>query len=181
MQNKDYLVWMDLEMTGLDVQRDHIMEVATIITDSHLNEIAQGPVIAIHMNEDQLAQMDAWCQKTHGESGLVGRCVASEISLQQAEAMTLAFIQQYVPEKTSPLCGNSISQDRKFIERYMPVLDEYLHYRLWDVSSFKEAVKRWNPEVAKGVQKTGSHTALEDIQESIAEMRHYRDHFLRVA
>lgn len=181
MQNKDYLVWMDLEMTGLDVENDHIMEIATIITDSHLNEVAQGPVIAIHMDSEQLVQMDAWCQKTHGESGLVARCTASDISLKQAESMTLAFIQQYVPESASPLCGNSISQDRKFIERYMPVLDRYLHYRLWDVSSFKEAAKRWNPEVAKGVVKSGSHTALGDIQESIAEMRHYREHFLRIA
>ena len=181
MQDKNYLVWMDLEMTGLDVQRDQIMEIATIITDASLNEIAQGPVIAIHITDDHLAQMDDWCQATHGASGLTQACRQSRVSLAQAEQQTLDFIRQYVPEKEALLCGNSICQDRKFIERYMPLVDAYLHYRLWDVSSFKEAAKRWNPAVVAAVQKKGTHTALEDIRESILEMRHYRDHFLVIA
>lgn len=179
MQREDYLVWMDLEMTGLDVQQHHIMEMATLITDSDLVEVAQGPVIAVALSEAQLAMMDNWCQETHGQSGLTQRCQESEVSLAQAEAMTLDFIRQYVSEGKSPLCGNSICQDRKFIERYMPQLNAYLHYRLWDVSSFKEAARRWAPTVADGVNKQNTHTALEDIRESIAEMRHYRQHFLK--
>lgn len=178
-QNESYLVWMDLEMTGLDVQRHHIMEMATIITDSNLNEIAQGPVVAVSLSDDQLGIMDEWCQNTHGGSGLTQRCRESHVSLAEAEQLTLRFIQQYVVAGKSPLCGNSICQDRKFIERYMPQLDAYLHYRLWDVSSFKEAARRWAPDVASGVQKKNTHTALEDIRESIAEMRHYRQYLLK--
>jgi oligoribonuclease len=178
MQNADNLVWMDLEMTGLGVDQHDIMEIATIITDAQLNIIATGPVIAISLSEAQLAVMDDWCQNTHGQSGLTTRCRNSDIDLLQAEALTLAFIQQYVPKGVSPLCGNSICQDRKFIERYMPDVDAYLHYRLIDVSSFKEVAKRWNKPVVDAVKKAGTHTALEDIQESIAEMRHYKQHFL---
>lgn len=181
MQSADHLVWMDLEMTGLDVQTHLIMEMATLITDSQLNVIAEGPVIAVSLSEDQLALMDEWCRTTHGGSGLTERCRQSRVSLAQAEQMTLAFIRQYVPERASPLCGNSICQDRKFIERYMPALDAYLHYRLLDVSSFKEAAKRWNRPVVDAVQKKNTHTALEDIRESIAELAHYRQHFLRLA
>jgi oligoribonuclease len=169
---------MDLEMTGLDVNQCDIMEIATLITDSQLNLVAEGPVIVIALTDGQLAVMDDWCQKTHGASGLTARCRASDISLAQAEAMTLAFIGRYVPKGQSPLCGNSICQDRKFIERYMPSVDAYLHYRLIDVSSFKEIAKRWNKPVVDAVQKKGAHTALEDIQESIAEMRHYKQHLL---
>jgi oligoribonuclease len=154
------------------------MEIATIITDAQLNIVATGPVIAISLSEAQLAVMDDWCQKTHGESGLTQRCRNSDIDLSQAEVLTLAFIQQYVPKGVSPLCGNSICQDRKFIERYMPNIDVYLHYRLIDVSSFKEVAKRWNKPIVDAVKKAGAHTALEDIQESIAEMRHYKQHFL---
>ncbi|MCH9742852.1 MAG: oligoribonuclease [Proteobacteria bacterium] len=181
MQRADNLVWMDLEMTGLSVYEEQIMEIATVITDAQLNVVAEGPVIAIHLSDAALAKMDEWCQKTHGASGLIQRCKESAISLEQAEAQTLAFIQQYVPAKTSPLCGNSICQDRKFIERYMPQLDAYLHYRLLDVSSFKEAARRWNAPVFNGVQKKGTHTALADIQESIEEMRYYRHNFLITA
>lgn len=181
MQDANNLVWMDLEMTGLDVMTNQIMEIATIITDSQLNLIAQGPVIAVRVPELDLAAMDEWCQKTHGASGLTDRCRQSEITLAQAEQMTLDFIAQYVPAKTSPLCGNSICQDRKFIERYMPQVDAYLHYRLIDVSSLKELAKRWNKPVVDAVQKKGSHTALEDIMESIAELKHYRQYFLMVA
>ena len=178
MQSADNLVWMDLEMTGLSVATESIMEVATLITDSQLNVIAEGPEIAIHLSDEVLAGMDEWCLKTHGASGLIERCRQSTISIEQATEMTLAFVQQYVPAKSSPLCGNSICQDRKFIEKYMPALDNYLHYRLLDVSSFKEAARRWNQPVFDAVQKKGAHTALSDIQESIAEMRHYRHNFL---
>lgn len=178
MQSADNLVWMDLEMTGLDVNQCDIMEIATIITDSQLNIVAQGPVVAINLTETQLEIMDDWCQKTHGASGLTARCQKSEISLAQAEAMTLAFIEQYVPRGQSPLCGNSICQDRKFIERYMPSVDAYLHYRLIDVSSFKEVAKRWNKPVVDAIQKNSAHTALEDIQESIAELRHFKQFLL---
>jgi oligoribonuclease len=178
MQNADNLVWMDLEMTGLGVDQHDIMEIATIITDAQLNIVATGPVIAISLSEAQLAVMDDWCQNTHGESGLTQRCRNSDVDLSQAEVLTLAFIQQYVPKGVSPLCGNSICQDRKFIERYMPNIDVYLHYRLIDVSSFKEVAKRWNKPIVDAVKKVGAHTALEDIQESIVEMRHYKQHFL---
>jgi oligoribonuclease len=178
MQSTDNLVWMDLEMTGLDVTQCAIMEIATLITDSQLNLVATGPVIAIALTEAELAIMDDWCQSTHGASGLTARCRASDVSLAQAEVMTLAFIEQYVPKGVSPLCGNSICQDRKFIERYMPAVDAYLHYRLIDVSSFKEVAKRWNKPIVDAVSKSSSHTALEDIRESIAEMRHYKQHFL---
>lgn len=153
MQSADNLVWMDLEMTGLSVATETIMEVATVITDSQLNVIAEGPEIAIHLSDEVLAGMDEWCLKTHGASGLIERCRQSTISIEQATEMTLAFVQQYVPAKSSPLCGNSICQDRKFIEKYMPALDNYLHYRLLDVSSFKEAARRWNKPVFDAVQK----------------------------
>jgi oligoribonuclease len=181
MQSADNLVWMDLEMTGLDVNQSVIMEIATLITDSQLTIIAEGPVIAISVSDAHLAAMDDWCQNTHGQSGLTARCKSSGIDLAQAEAITLAFIQQYVPKGVSPLCGNSICQDRKFIERYMPSVDAHLHYRLIDVSSFKEVAKRWNKPVVDAVKKNGSHTALEDIQESIAEMLHYKQHLLVTA
>ncbi len=178
MQSADNLVWMDLEMTGLDVNQSVIMEIATLITDSQLNLVAEGPVIAIALSDDVLSGMDEWCQNTHGVSGLTARCRNSDIDLAQAEALTLAFIQQYVPKGVSPLCGNSICQDRKFIERYMPKVDAHLHYRLIDVSSFKEVAKRWNKPVVDAVKKSGAHTALEDIQESISEMRHYKQYLL---
>jgi oligoribonuclease len=178
MQSEDNLVWMDLEMTGLDVNQSVIMEIATLITDSQLNLVAEGPVIAIALSDDVLSGMDEWCQNTHGVSGLTARCRNSDIDLAQAEALTLAFIQQYVPKGASPLCGNSICQDRKFIERYMPKVDAHLHYRLIDVSSFKEVAKRWNKPVVDAVKKSGAHTALEDIQESISEMRHYKQYLL---
>jgi len=181
MLSADSLVWMDLEMTGLSVATEQIMEIATIITDSQLNVIAEGPEIAIHLSDDVLANMDAWCLKTHGESGLIERCRQSSISIHQATEMTLNFVKHYVPAKSSPLCGNSICQDRKFIEKYMPDLDGYLHYRLLDVSAFKEAARRWNKPLFDGVQKKGAHTALSDIYESIAEMRYYRHNFLIAA
>ena len=175
----DHLVWMDLEMTGLDPERDAIIELATLITDAELNLVAQGPVIAVHQDEATLALMDDWNVRTHGESGLTERVRSSTISLAEAEATTLAFIEQHVPENSAPLCGNSIWQDRRFLARYMPTLEAYLHYRLIDVSTIKELARRWSPTVYAGFTKQGAHTALADIEESIAELRYYREHFIK--
>lgn len=174
------LVWMDLEMTGLDPERDAIIEMATVITDSALNLIAEGPVIAVHQSEETLALMDDWNVRTHGESGLTERVRRSQVSEAEAEATTLAFISEHVPAKQAPLCGNSIWQDRRFLARYMPSLEQYLHYRLIDVSTLKELARRWKPEAYDGFQKQGAHTALADIRESIAELAHYRDQFLKL-
>lgn len=174
------LVWMDLEMTGLDPERDAIIEMATLITDSELQVIATGPVIAVHQSEATLALMDDWNVRTHGESGLTQRVRESKISPAEAEAATLAFIEQHVPVNSAPLCGNSIWQDRRFLARYMPTLESYLHYRLIDVSTIKELARRWAPAVYSGFTKTGAHTALADIEESIAELRYYREHFIAV-
>ncbi|MEM1229275.1 MAG: oligoribonuclease [Pseudomonadota bacterium] len=173
------LVWMDLEMTGLDPQRDAIIEMATLITNSELEIVAEGPVIAVHQDDATLALMDDWNVRTHGESGLTDRVRASKISVAEAEATTLAFIAEHVEENTAPLCGNSIWQDRRFLARYMPTLEEYLHYRLIDVSTVKELARRWAPDVYAGFSKQGAHTALADIRESIAELAHYRGTFLK--
>lgn len=178
MSQNDNLVWMDLEMTGLDPERDVIIEMATIITDGHLNIIAEGPVIAVHQPDIVLAAMDEWNTKTHGQSGLVDRVKASTIDARMAEQMTLAFIQQHVKAGVSPLCGNSIHQDRRFLVKYMPQLEAYMHYRNIDVSTLKELAKRWKPDVVSSFKKSGSHQALDDIRESIAETVHYRTYFL---
>jgi oligoribonuclease len=172
---------MDLEMTGLDPERDVIIEMATLITDAELEVIAEGPVIAIHQPDHVLAGMDEWNTTHHGASGLTERVRRSAISTREAEAQTLAFIEQHVAEKTAPLCGNTIWQDRRFLARHMPTLESYLHYRLIDVSTLKELAKRWNPKLLAGVSKTGSHTALADIRESVEELRYYREHFIRPA
>lgn len=174
------LVWMDLEMTGLDPDRDAIIEMATLITDSALNVIAEGPVIAVHQSEETLGLMDDWNVRTHGESGLTERVRRSQVSEAEAEATTLAFIAEHVPARQAPLCGNSIWQDRRFLARYMPDLEQYLHYRLIDVSTLKELARRWKPEAYEGFQKQSAHTALADIRESIAELAHYREHFLKL-
>lgn len=179
MKNHQNLVWLDMEMTGLDPERHHIIEVATIITDSELNVLAQGPVLAIHQPPEILALMDEWCQKTHGNSGLTARVQQSDISLAEAERQTLAFIGQWVEKNQAPLCGNSIGQDRRFIYKFMPDLADYLHYRSLDVSSIKELVKRWQPSLLAGFSKKNTHLALDDIQESIAELRYYREHFFK--
>lgn len=171
-------MWMDLEMTGLDPERDAIIEMATLITDSALNIVAEGPEIAVHQPEATLALMDDWNVRTHGASGLTERVRASKVSVAEAEATTLAFIETHVAQNSAPLCGNSIWQDRRFLARYMPTLESYLHYRLIDVSTVKELARRWAPEVYAGVRKQGAHTALADIRESIEELRHYRTHFL---
>ncbi len=178
MQSDRYLFWIDLEMTGLDEARDHIIEIASIVTDSDLNVVAEGPVIAIHQPESVLDLMDEWNQTTHGNSGLIERVRTSEIDLEQAEKMTYAFMSQWIREGSSPLCGNSIGTDRRFLKRYMPTIDSYLHYRNVDVSSFKEMVKRWYPE-GEMHQKKNTHKALDDIRESIDELKFYRQNYIR--
>ena len=171
-----HLVWIDLEMTGLDPDHDVIIEIATIITDSDLEVIAEGPELAIHQSDERLAGMDEWNQTHHKASGLIDRVKSSQVSMVEAEATTLEFISRYVEENQSPLCGNSVWQDRRFLTGQMPTLEQYLHYRLIDVSTVKELALRWRPDVAKGVVKKNEHLALADIRESIEELRHYRKH-----
>ena len=175
-QNTNNLIWIDLEMTGLDTQQDVIIEIATIVTDADLNPLAEGPVIAIHQPDDILDKMDEWNQRQHGASGLIERVKQSQYTEQQAEQETIRFLQDFVPAKASPMCGNSICQDRRFLARCMPELEAYFHYRNLDVSTLKELAKRWLPQVANGVEKKGAHLALDDIRESIEEMRYYRRH-----
>ncbi|MDO4643883.1 MAG: oligoribonuclease [Cardiobacteriaceae bacterium] len=172
MQHPDNLIWLDLEMTGLDSQHDHILEIASIVTDAELNILAEGPVIAIHQSDTILNNLDDWNRHYHGKSGLLERCRQSTHSTAQAEAQTLDFISQYVPIKKSPLCGNSICQDRRFMARLMPELEGYFHYRNLDVSTIKELVRRWYP--SKQYHKQSSHQALNDIKDSIHELQHYR-------
>ena len=174
-----HLVWMDLEMTGLDPEKERIIEMATIVTDSDLNVVAEGPVIVIHQPDALLEAMDEWNQSHHGASGLLDRVKASRVSEREAEATTLAFLEQHVAKKQSPLCGNTIWQDRRFLSRYMPALEDHLHYRMVDVSSIKELVARWRPDLVAGFSKKNAHTALADIRESIDELRYYRSRFLR--
>ncbi|OGI43810.1 MAG: oligoribonuclease [Candidatus Muproteobacteria bacterium RBG_16_64_11] len=177
-QDPNALVWIDLEMTGLNSDSDHIIEIATVITDSQLNIVAQGPVLAVHQPDSVLSGMDEWNTRTHGDSGLTQRVRESTLSAADVERETLAFIQQYVPKNKSPLCGNSICQDRRFMAREMPQLEAYVHYRNLDVSSLKELVKRWKPELCAGLVKKNTHKALDDIIESIEELRYYREHFI---
>ncbi|MFC3678762.1 oligoribonuclease [Bacterioplanoides pacificum] len=178
MNQKENLVWMDLEMTGLDPEQDVIIEIATIVTDKDLNIIAEGPVLAVHQPDVLLDAMDDWNTKTHGNSGLTKRVRESQTNARAAELQTLEFLQQYVKAGASPLCGNSIHQDRRFLVKYMPELEAYMHYRNIDVSTLKELAKRWKPEVVSSFNKKGAHQALDDIKESIDEMLHYRQHFL---
>lgn len=180
MQNPQNLIWIDLEMTGLDPDRDVIIEMATIVTDSDLNTLAEGPVIAIHQPEEILAGMDEWNTRQHGQSGLTQRVRESTVSRAEAEAQTLAFLEQWVPKRSSPICGNSICQDRRFLYRHMPRLEGYFHYRNLDVSTLKELAARWAPQVRESFKKGNTHLALDDIRESIAELRHYRDHFIKL-
>ncbi|WP_311063697.1 oligoribonuclease [Halomonas sp. DWK9] len=176
----DLLVWIDLEMTGLEPDKERIIEVATLITDAQLNVVAEGPVIAVKQPDSLLAGMDDWNQKTHGESGLVARVKASTVETQEAERQTLDFLRQYVVAGSSPMCGNSIHQDRRFLEREMPELWAFFHYRNLDVSTLKELAKRWNPGALVGFKKQNAHLAMDDIKESIAELAHYRNTFLRL-
>lgn len=177
----DNLIWIDLEMTGLNCQTDRIIEIATLVTDSQLNLLAEGPVLAIHQSDATLAAMDDWNRKQHGESGLVARVRASRIDERAAELQTLEFLRRYVPPGQSPMCGNSICQDRRFLARVMPELEAYFHYRNLDVSTLKELAGRWRPELKDGFKKANSHTALADIQESIEELKYYREHFIRMS
>ena len=173
------LVWVDMEMTGLIPEVDRVIEIATIVTDSHLNVLAEGPVIAIKQPDAALEAMDEWNTRTHSASGLVERVRSSAVSEQMASDMTLDFLKEWVPEGTSPMCGNSICQDRRFMARHMPALEKYFHYRNLDVSTLKILAQRWRPDLPD-LPKQGVHQALADIRESIEELRHYRTHFLRV-
>lgn len=169
------LIWIDLEMTGLDTTSDHIIEIATIVTDQYLQEIAEGPVLAIRQSADVMQAMDDWNTRQHGASGLTARVLESNIVMQDAEAQTLAFLEQHVASGTSPMCGNSICQDRRFLARQMPRLEAFFHYRNLDVSTVKILAERWAPGVAAGFKKESTHRALSDIRDSIAELAHYRD------
>ncbi len=180
-QDSTNLIWIDLEMTGLDTWSDKIIEIATIVTDSSLNILAEGPTMAIHQPDDVMAEMDEWNTKQHGKSGLTERVKLSSFDVVMAEKITIEFLQQYVPAGASPMCGNSICQDRRFLARWMPELEDFFHYRNLDVSSIKELAKRWAPEVAKGMVKSGNHLALDDTRDSINELIHYRDTFLRLS
>ncbi len=168
------LIWIDLEMTGLDPEAHKVIEIATIVTDSELNILAEGPVLAIHQSENELDKMDEWCTTTHTGSGLVDRVRESSVSEQEAVRQTIEFLEKWVPAGVSPICGNSVGQDRRFLYKHMPDLEQYFHYRYIDVSTLKELTRRWKPEVLKGFSKTGSHLALDDIRESIAELQYYR-------
>ena len=173
------LVWLDCEMTGLDPEKERLIEIAIIVTGPQLIPRIEGPVLVIHQPDDVLDKMDKWNKGTHGRSGLIDKVKASVLSEDQAESEILSFISQYVPKGVSPLCGNTISQDRRFLVRYMPKLEAYLHYRNIDVSTFKELAKRWSPDVYNAFKKQQKHTALADVHESIDELEHYRKHFLR--
>jgi oligoribonuclease len=178
--NEFNLVWIDMEMTGLDPDNDRIIEVAAVVTDANLNVLAEGPVIAVHQSDATLDKMDNWNKGTHGRSGLIDRVKASTIDEAQAEEQLIAFLKQWVPANKSPMCGNSICQDRRFMARGMPKLEAFFHYRNLDVSTLKELCRRWKPELASGFKKAQKHTALADIIESIEELRYYREHFIKL-
>ena len=178
--NEFNLVWVDMEMTGLDPDTDRIIEIAVIVTDAQLNVVAEGPVFAIHQSDETLDKMDAWNKGTHGKSGLIDRVKASIVDEAQAEEQLIAFLKQYVPANKSPMCGNAICQDRRFMARGMPKLEAFFHYRNLDVSTLKELCRRWKPELASGFKKHQKHTALADITESIEELKYYREHFIKL-
>ncbi|UGQ47753.1 oligoribonuclease [Massilia endophytica] len=178
--NEMNLVWVDMEMTGLEPDTDRIIEVAMVVTDMHLNLLAEGPVFAIHQSDETLDAMDSWNKGTHGRSGLIDRVKASTVTEAQAEAELIAFMKQWVPNGKSPMCGNTIGQDRRFMVRYLPKLEAFFHYRNVDVSTLKELCKRWKPEIVAGFKKQQKHTALADIVESIDELKYYREHFIKL-
>jgi oligoribonuclease len=178
--NEMNLVWVDMEMTGLEPDTDRIIEVAVVVTDMHLNILAEGPVFAIHQTDETLDKMDAWNKGTHGRSGLTERVKASTVTEEQAEAALIEFMKQWVPKGKSPMCGNTIGQDRRFMVRYMPKLEAFFHYRNIDVSTLKELCKRWKPEIVGGFKKHQKHTAMADIVESIDELKYYREHFIKL-
>jgi len=179
-QDANNLIWIDLEMTGLDPQKDSIIEIATIVTDSRLNVLGEGPMLAIHQSDAVLAGMDEWNTKQHGQSGLTQRVKNSVVTEAEAERQTIAFLQQFVGPRQSPMCGNSICQDRRFLARCMPTLEAFFHYRNMDVSTVKELARRWSPEVFNGFSKESSHLALNDIHDSINELKYYREHFIKL-
>jgi len=179
-QDQNNLIWIDMEMTGLVPETDRVIEIAIVITDANLNTVAEGPVLAIHQPDSVLDGMDDWNKSTHRKSGLIERVKASTLTDAAAEAQMIEFLKQHVPAKTSPMSGNSICQDRRFLARWMPELEAYFHYRNLDVSTLKELAKRWKPEIMSGMKKHGKHEALADIYESIEEMKYYRTHFLNV-
>jgi oligoribonuclease len=178
VQNESNLVWVDMEMTGLNPDQHLVIEIATIVTDTKLNTLAEGPVLAIRQSDTALAAMDEWNTTTHTGSGLVDRVKASAYDERRAAAETIAFLAQWVPKGASPMCGNTICQDRRFMARHLPELEAYFHYRNLDVSTLKILMQRWRPELEAGITKTGTHLALDDIRESIEELRYYREHFL---
>lgn len=179
-QNQNYLIWIDMEMTGLVPETDRIIEVALVITDGDLNTIVEAPVLVVHQTDSVLDGMDSWNKATHSKSGLIDKVKASTLDDAAVETQMLEFLKEHVPIRTSPMCGNSICQDRRFLARWMPQLESYFHYRNLDVSTLKELAKRWKPEVAQGIKKHGKHEALADIYESINEMKYYRENFIRI-
>ena len=179
-RHADNLIWIDLEMTGLNTDTDHIIEIATIVTDKHLNLLGEGPVLAIHQPEHVLNSMDEWNRKQHGGSGLADRVRASKVTAAEAEQRTIEFLQPFLASGKSPMCGNSICQDRRFLAREMPKLERFFHYRNLDVSTLKELSRRWAPSIYAGLKKSSTHLALDDIRESIDELKFYREHFLRI-
>ena len=179
-QDANHLIWIDMEMSGLDPDTDRILEVALVVTDSALNTVAEGPVLVVHQPDTVLAGMDDWNRATHAKSGLTEKVKAATMSEAQAEARLLAFLVEHVPPKASPMCGNSVHQDRRFLARYMPALEAHFLYRNLDVSTLKELAKRWKPEIMAGLVKHGKHEALADIYESIAELRYYREHLFKL-
>lgn len=178
--SENNLIWIDLEMTGLDPDTHKIIEIATIVTDAQLNILAEGPVLAIHQPQNELDKMDDWCTQTHTQSGLVARVQQSQVSEQAAIEQTIAFLSQWVPAGASPICGNSVGQDRRFLYRHMPALERYFHYRTVDVSTLKELTRRWQPDILNDFSKKGTHLALDDIRESIAELQFYRERILTI-
>lgn len=178
--NEMNLVWVDLEMTGLEPDTDRIIEIAVVVTDMHLNTIAEGPVFAIHQSDETMDKMDAWNKGTHGRSGLIERVRNSSVTEEQAEAALIAFLKQFVPAGKSPMCGNTICQDRRFMARTMPKLEAFFHYRNLDVSTLKELCRRWKPDLVGGFKKHQKHTALADIIESVEELKYYREHFIKL-
>lgn len=179
-QDPNALIWIDMEMSGLNPETERVLEIAIVITDSQLNTVAEAPVLVIHQPDTLLDAMDNWNKSTHKKSGLIDRVKASTLTEAQAEEQMIAFLAQYVPKGVSPICGNSVHQDRRFLVKYLPKLDEYFHYRLIDVSTLKELARRWKPEVLAGMVKHGKHEALADIHESIAELRYYREQIMKI-
>lgn len=179
MKKSSNLIWIDLEMTGLEPQTDRIIEIATVVTDAQLNILAEGPVMAVHQSDELLLSMDEWNTTQHNASGLVGRVKNSTIDERQAEKETIEFLEKYIDKGKSPMCGNSICQDRRFLYLYMPDLANFFHYRNLDVSTLKELVKRWKPKLLQGISKESKHLALDDIKDSIDELKYYREHFIQ--